>query len=263
MFGRNRARGDRRELRGMETRRDRSALAEDAGYGAVSVASVFAGTLVAFGATVLLLSLAASIASGAGLDVEVQGDWQEAGVAGGIILAGVLFVSYLFASYAAGRMARRHGLLHGVLVFVTSLVAVGVATIVARLLTDADADTILSNLRSVGVPTSGDEWRDVATVAGLGSLAAMLLGSLIGGGWGERWHSRLITRALDPGIGREATIRDEAETAHDDAVTRVEKTRVGGGVDLRDRDRGDDGVDDGVDHADEAPVTHRRGWIRH
>ena len=260
MFGRNRDRGDRRHGDDVETRRDRSALAADAGIGAVSVASVFAGTLVAFGATVLLLSLAASIAAGAGLDVDVQGNWRDAGVAGGVILASVLFVSYLFASYAAGRMARRHGMLHGVLVFVTSLVAVGVATIVARLLTDADADTILGNLRNVGVPTSGEEWKDVATVAGIGSLAAMLLGSLLGGGWGERWHGRLIARALDPEVGREGAVRHAAETVHDDAVTRVDKTRVGGGVDLRDRDR-----NDAVDARDDTVVEQHaegRRWVR-
>jgi hypothetical protein len=232
MFRRNRAAGD------VETPRDRIALAEDAGVGPVSIASVFAGTLVAFGAAVLLLALAAAIAGGAGVNVDIQSNnWRNAGVAGGAILAGVLLLSYLFGGYSAGRMARRRGLLHGLLVFVTSLVAVGVATVVARLLTDADADTILRNLRSVGVPTTGSEWRDVVTVAGIGSLAAMLVGSVIGGRVGERWHTRLMRRALDPDVGREGAIRREAAVAHTDAVDRVERTRVGGGVDLRDGDR--------------------------
>jgi hypothetical protein len=232
MFRRNRAVGD------VETPRDRIALAEDAGVGPVSIASVFAGTLVAFGAAVLLLALAAAIAGGAGVNVDIQSNnWRDAGVAGGAILAGVLLLSYLFGGYSAGRMARRRGLLHGVLVFVTSLVAVGVATVVARLLTDADADTILRNLRSVGVPTTGSEWRDVVTVAGIGSLAAMFVGSVIGGRVGERWHTRLMRRALDPDVGREGAIRREAAVAHTDAVDRVERTRVGGGVDLRDADR--------------------------
>lgn len=240
MFRRNHDRGERGGL-GVETPRDRIALAQDAGVGAVSIASVFAGTLVAFGAAVLLLALAAAIAGGAGVEVDIQNnDWRDAGVAGGVILAGVLLVSYVFAGYTAGRMARRRGVLHGVLVFVTSLVAIGVATVIARLLTDADADTILRNLRSVGVPTTGSEWRDVATVAGIGSLVAMLVGSLIGGAWGERWHSRLIARALDPEVGTEGAVRRQAATAHDDAVTRVERTRVGGGVDLRERARRDD-----------------------
>jgi hypothetical protein len=246
MFRRNHARGD------VETSRDRIALAEDAGVGAVSIASVFAGTLVAFGATVLLLALAAAVAGGAGLDVDLQdNNWRDAAVAGGAILAGVLLVAYVFAGYTAGRMARRRGLLQGLLVFVTSLVAVGVATVIARLLTDADADAILRNLRSVGVPTTGSEWRDVATVAGIGSLVAMFVGSLAGGVWGERWHSRLIARALDPEVGTEGAVRRQAATAHDDAVTRVERTRVGGGVDLRDSGRADETVDEDADANEE------------
>jgi hypothetical protein len=251
-------------LDAVESPRDRIALSQDAGVGAVSVASAMAGTLVAFGATVLLLALAAAVASGAGLHVDLQSNnWRDAGIAGGAILAGVLFCSYLFAGYTAGRMARRRGVLHGVMVFVTSLVAVGVATVIARLLTDADADTILRNLRSVGVPTSGSEWRDVVTVAGIGSLAAMLLGSVLGGGWGERWHTRLMARALDPEVGREGALRRDAAVIHDDAAARAERTRVGGGVDLRDRD-GDRDLADDTDGTvvDDDADTHRRGFLR-
>jgi hypothetical protein len=126
-------------------------------------------------------------------------------------------------------------------------VAVGAATVIARLLTDADADTILRNLRSVGVPTSGSEWRDVVTVAGVGSLVAMLFGSVLGGRVGDRWHTRLLRRALDPTVGREGAVRREAATVHDDAVGRVDRTRVGGGVDLRDRDRVDIDQDSDAD----------------
>jgi hypothetical protein len=250
----------------VESPRDRVALAQDAGVGPVSAASAMAGTLVAFGATVLLLALAAAVTSGAGLAVDLQdNNWRDAGIAGGAILAGVLFFSYLFAGYSAGRMARRRGVLHGVMVFVTSLVAVGAATVIARLLTDADADTILRNLRSVGVPTSGTEWGDVLTVAGVGSLVAMLLGSVLGGAWGERWHSRLMARALDPEVGREGALRREAAVVHSDAATRAERTRVGGGVDLTDRtrDRDDDKVDvDSLYDTDDEPVEHRRRFLR-
>jgi hypothetical protein len=44
-----------------------------------------------------------------------------------------------------------------------------------------------------------------------------------------------MRRALDPDVGREGTLRRDAATAHDDAVSRVDKTRVGGGVDVTDR----------------------------
>jgi hypothetical protein len=204
--------------------------------GSVSVASVFAGTLVAFGATVLLLGLAAAVASGFDLDAHLaDNQWREAGAVGGAVVAVAIFLAYLFGGYTAGRMARRQGVLHGALVAFTSLVAIAVVVVVARLITKVDGESILRDLRSVGVPTTRSEWGDVATVAGFAALAATFIGSVAGGGWGERWHTRLLTRALDPAIGTEAAARRQAETAHDEAVTRVEHTRVGGGVDLRDR----------------------------
>jgi hypothetical protein len=243
----------------VETPRDRVALAQDAGVGAVSAASALAGTLVAFGATVLLLALAAAVASGASLHVDLQNSsWRDAGVTAAAILAGVLFFSYLFAGYTAGRMARRRGVLHGVMVFLTSLVAVGAATVIARLLTNADADTILRNLRSVGVPTSGSEWRDVVTAAGIGSLVAMLAGSVLGGAWGERWHTRLMARAVDPATGREGALRREAEVVHGDAAARADRTRVGGGVDIRDRDRADIEQDTADTTDTETPQVSRK-----
>jgi hypothetical protein len=224
----------------VETPKDRMALARDAGVGRVSIASTFAGTLVAFGATVVLLALAAAVAAGTNVEETLaDASWRDAGTAGGIILAATLLVAYLFGGYTAGRMARRSGLTHGILVFCTSLAGVAVVAAVARMLTDTTTDSILRNLRSVGVPTSGDEWGDVVTVAGVGSLAAMFLGSCLGGIWGERWHNRLLARALDPTVGTEADLRtraDAADTAHDEATARVDRTRVGGGVDLRDRE---------------------------
>ena len=229
----------------VESPKDRIAMAYDAGVGRVSIASVFAGTLVAFGATVIFLAVAAVVAAGTGIDESLaDASWRDAGTAGGAILAAALLLAYLFGGYTAGRMARRSGLTHGVLVFLTSLVAVAVVTGVARMLSDASTESILRNLRSIGVPTTGDEWRDVVTVAGIGSLVAMLLGSCVGAVWGERWHNRLLARALDPTVGTEGDIASRADTVHDDAVRRVERTRVGGGVDLRERDDVDRDKDD-------------------
>jgi hypothetical protein len=227
----------------VETPKDRLALARDAGIGSVSVASVFAGTLVAFGASILFLGVAAATATAFDLDANLAASrWREAGAVGGAVLAGALFLSYLFGGYSAGRMARRQGVLHGILVTFTSLVAVAVAVVVARLVTNLDGENLLRDLRSVGVPTTGSEWGDTFTVAGLAALAGMLVGSVLGGALGDRWHSRLLARALDPEVGTEGAVRRHAATAHDDAVTRVERSRVGGGVDLRDgepeRERG-------------------------
>jgi hypothetical protein len=119
----------------------------------------------------------------------------------------VLFISYFFGGYVAGRMARRAGAVNGVLVFVLAvLVAIGAGVAIGA---QADTEAVVSNLRSLGVPTSGSEYGAIGTVAGLASLVAMLVGSILGGLSGERWHGKLAKRAHDPSVGREAQGRDE------------------------------------------------------
>lgn len=194
----------------VETRGDRAALAHRAGMGRISLASVLAGVLVAYGAFAVLMAVTAAVAESAGFDTDLSAnEWRTLGAAGGAVVAAVLLACYLFGGYVAGRMARRAGATNGAMVFVLGLlVAVGVTGLVNVF---TDGDDILRNLRNIGVPTSGDEWRDVATVAGLGSLLAMLVGSLAGGALGERWHAKLVTRAADPDVGPEAEARAEAE----------------------------------------------------
>jgi hypothetical protein len=207
----------------VETRHDRAALVADAGFGKVSFISVLAGTLVAYGAFAVLAAIAAAITKALNITSNLStNDWHRLGAVGGAVAAVVLLCSYYFGGYVAGRMARRAGVLNGLLVFVLGIiVAVGVAAL-ARLFTTGDQ--ALSNLRSIGVPTSGSEWRQIGTFAGLGSLAGMLLGSLLGGGAGERWHGKLLKRALDPTIGPEAEARAVADERHEAAVDRADRS---------------------------------------
>ena len=208
----------------VETRGDRAALAHHAGMGRVSLVSVLAGVLVAYGAFAVLLAITAAVAESVGFDTDLTtNEWSDLGTAGGLVVAGVLLLCWLFGGYVAGRMARRAGATNGVMVFVVGLlVAVGVTGLVNVF---TDGDDILRNLRNVGVPTTGEEWKDVATVAGLGSLLAMFLGSLIGGALGERWHAKLLARAADPSIGPEAEARAEAELHRRELARAEERAR--------------------------------------
>ncbi|HVL91791.1 MAG TPA: hypothetical protein VM264_00435 [Acidimicrobiales bacterium] len=209
----------------VETRADRVALVQDAGMKRVSLGSALAGALVAYGAFAVLLAVTAAVAKAVGFDTDLSdSEWRRLGAAGGALVALVLLASYLYGGYVAGRMARRAGSLHGFLVFVTSVVlAVGVTALV-NLFTDGDA--ILADLRAIGIPTSGDEWRNIGTVAGIGSLLAMLLGSLLGGRAGERWHGKLLARALDPAVGPEAEAARVARERHAEAEERVGRARA-------------------------------------
>jgi hypothetical protein len=192
----------------VETRRDRAALTREAGIGKLSFLSVLAGTLVAYGAFAVLAALAAAAAAAIGLNTDLSANnWAELGVASAIAAAVVLLLAYGFGGYVAGRMARRAGLLHGLAVFVLALVIVALIAAIAA--TQSDTSAVRGNLRSLGIPTTGAEWSDVGTLAGIGSLAAMLVGALLGGLLGERWHTKLTRRAASPNYGPD---RDQPTT---------------------------------------------------
>ena len=111
----------------------------------------------------------------------------------------VLLLAYLFGGYVAGRMARRAGLIHGLAMVILALVIVALIAAIAA--TQTDTSAIRGNLRGLGIPTTGAEWSDVGTLAGIGSLVAMLVGALLGGMLGERWHTKLTRRGASPKYG--------------------------------------------------------------
>ncbi len=210
-----------RRNRGLwESGQDRRALAADAGFGSVSIGSVLAGVLVAYGAFAVLVGIAAAILDAVNYETDiVSTDYEQLGIVGGLVVAGILLASYLFGGYVAGRMARRAGLLNGLLVAVLGLALAGG---VAALVRASDAETINTSLRSLGVPTTTEEYGQAFTVAGIASLAAILFGSLLGGSLGERWHGKLLARAANPAVGTEAEARRRA--AADMAKAEEERT---------------------------------------
>jgi hypothetical protein len=218
----------------IETGRDRAALTREAGIGKFSLISVLAGVLVAYGAFAVLAALAAAVAAVIGLDTDLSANnWAELGVGSAIAAAVVLLLAYLFGGYVAGRMARRAGLLHGVGVFILALVLVALIAVIAA--TQTDTGVIRGNLRSLGIPTTGAEWGDIGTLAGIGSLAAMLVGAVLGGVLGERWHTKLTRRAASPDYGPDRdqpTTDDRAAAApapEADDLDRAEQQRSDGG----------------------------------
>jgi hypothetical protein len=220
-----------------ETARERRELAADAGFGGFSITSVLAGVLVAYGAFAILAGLAAAALDAFGDDTDITTDWETLGTTGGLVVAGLLFLAYLFGGYVAGRMARRNGLAHGAGVLVLAIVVVTAVAALAR--SASDPETIASNLRSLGLPTTADEFGQAGTIAGIASLVALVVGSLLGGALGERWHARLFARAVDPNVGAQAAAARRAEEARTEANLAVARSegRVRAHELERDRDR--------------------------
>jgi hypothetical protein len=203
-----------------ESPRDRTTLAREAGLGRLSLPSVLAGVLVAYGAFAVLAALVGAAAAAIGLTTD-----QALGVGSAIAVAILLLVAYLFGGYVAGRMARRAGLVNGLAVFVLAVVLVAVVAAIAA--SQADADTVQANLRSLGIPTTGTEWGKIGSLAGIGSLAAMLVGALVGGVLGERWHTKLTRRAVS---GKYGPDRADQPTDRDQEVAEGQRRRDGDGA---------------------------------
>jgi hypothetical protein len=180
----------------VEQSKTRSDLAQLAGTGPVSLISILAGVLVGYATFALLFGGAVAVLQRRGSDLDLTAGWDTLAHRGGLLLAVLLFLSYLWAGYVAGRMAWRRGILHGIAVFVGSLVVVGaVGWMVRSLAKPKDVEAVTNALRTFGVPTTREEWRHVGSFAGLASLGAMLLGSILGGFAGEHWFTKVSRRA--------------------------------------------------------------------
>lgn len=183
----------------------------------VSGAAVAAGTLVAFGSVALVLAVAGAVGSNLGISTDgISTDrWREAGVAGAVVAAVVLFACFLFGGYVAGRMSPHKGARHGALVFVTSALVIGVIAVLAA--TWGDPGQVADELGRNGVPTDVDTWSDIGLAAIVAAVVAMLLGSVVGGRQGGRWY-RVMDRERREVIDlRAAEERDARAAAELDA----------------------------------------------
>lgn len=194
----------------VEKSKTRSDLAQLAGRGPFSVISMLAGVLVGYATFALLLAGAVGILRGNESRLDLSEGWGELSARGGLLLGGLLFGSYLLAGYMAGRMAWRRGAAHGVLVFLGSVLVIGVAAALIRTLTSSDdVKGIVEALQRFGVPTTSDEWGAVSAVTWVATFGGMLLGSVLGGILGERWFTKVSRRALDA----ELDLRERVEAS--------------------------------------------------
>jgi hypothetical protein len=211
-------------------------MARDAGVGSMSFPSVLAGTLVAFGAVATILAIAGAVGANMGLTTDgiSTDEWRQAGIGGAIAAAVVVLLAFFFGGYTAGRMGRRSGLRHGIAVFVLAAAVIAIVAGLTAWL--SDTESIRQQLSDNGVPTSANTWSDIGIGAAIAVGVAMLLGSLLGGIKGERWHGKLVTAATEK---REQRLADEEAPRPRHALGQDETS-----IDLRDQERTELSVED-------------------
>jgi hypothetical protein len=163
----------------------------------------FFGWLTATGLTVLLLAVVAGIAALAGVQNSTSGgQLQAAGIGGAIVLLVVLLIAYFSGGYVAGRMARFSGVKQGLAVWLWAvIVAIVVGVIGAVAGSQAGVSQQLSSVPQL--PFSASQ----LTVAGIASAIAVLVitlvGALLGGLAGMRYHRRVDRAGIAPATPRD------------------------------------------------------------
>jgi MFS family permease len=164
-------------------------------FGGIDIPATLIGMLVAIALLVILGGIAAGAVSAFGYQTGIEEGRTEDVTVGGMI-AGivVLLLSFLVGGWTAGRMARYDGVKNGVMVVVWTIILVAILSALA-----AAAGDEYNVLARAELPRFD---RDVvatgAIVSALVALAAMLVGSVLGGIWGAMYHKRADREILAP-----------------------------------------------------------------
>jgi hypothetical protein len=170
-------------------------------FGGIKWGAAFFGWLSANGLAVILIALlsAGGVAIGLAQNVDTADEAVEQagtlGIGGGIAVLVVLFLAYLAGGYVAGRMSRFDGARQGIAVWLIGLLVVLVLAL-AGLALGAQYN-VLQQLNLPRIPV--DE--GTANTAGIITLVAILLvtllGAVLGGKLGERFHRKVDRVGFD------------------------------------------------------------------
>ncbi len=173
-------------------------------HGGVKIGAAFFGFLTAVGVGVLLTALVAAggtavgLASNAKPDAVANAATKSAGtisIVGGIILLVIILVAYYCGGYVASRMSRFNGIKQGVAVWVWAIVVAIVVAILGWVA--GDKFNILANLNSFPrIPIKEGDLTAGGIIAAVAVVVVSLLGAILGGLAGMRFHRRVDKTGL-------------------------------------------------------------------
>jgi hypothetical protein len=152
-------------------------------FGGLNWGAAFFGWLVAIGLAALLVAIVAAAGTALGLSeigsAEARANAETIGIGGGILLVAILALAYFAGGYVAGRMSRFDGARQGVGVWVLGLLAT-IALAIAGVIGGSEYN-VLERLDLPRIPV----------------LVATLLGAVLGGRAGHRYHRRVDAAGWD------------------------------------------------------------------
>lgn len=170
-------------------------------FGGIDIPASLVGMLTALSTTLILAGLVGAAVGAVGYQTGLEEDAQDLSTWSLIGGVAVLFVAYLIGGWAAGRIARYDGARNG---FATGIWTLVLAAILAGL--GAWIGNEYDVFRDVQLPQwfESDALTTAAIISGIAAIAAMFVGGIIGGLWGERYHRRADRAIASPPSRTEA-----------------------------------------------------------
>lgn len=168
-------------------------------FGGLKGGAVFYGWLVAVALTILLVGVLSAIATAVGSSLDVtQSEAElragEIGVGSAIALLVTLAIGYFAGGYVAGRLARFNGARQGVGVWILGLIVTIVVVAVGAIF--GDEYNVFDRVDLTSLPVQADELTAGGLITGAAVLVGTLITAVLGGGLGQRYHSKIDRTTL-------------------------------------------------------------------
>ncbi len=166
-------------------------------YGGVDWLASFLGFVFTLVIGAIFSAVAGLVLVPFGFPPDLTGGQFGASIITGLALFGVLiFITYFFGGYVAGRLARFDGGRNGAMVLVWSFIVVLILALVALIFSgflpaeiDAGVGNVASGVASTATDLAGAGVAGIVT--GVAALLLALLGGFLGGRLGSRYHTEI------------------------------------------------------------------------
>jgi hypothetical protein len=168
-------------------------------FGGFNWGAAFFGWLVAIGMGVILTAIIAAAGAAIGLTngasaSDASKNADTIGIVGGALLIAIAFVAYYCGGYVAGRMSRFDGGRQGFGVWALGLIVTLLVAAAGAIF--GDQYNVFENLNLPRIPLNPSDLTTGGIIALAAIAVASLIGAVLGGKLGQRYHRRVDRAAI-------------------------------------------------------------------
>jgi glycerol uptake facilitator-like aquaporin len=174
-------------------------------YGGINWGAAFFGWLVAVGMAAILTGVLSAAGAAIGLTEgvsgsEASGNAETISLVGAILLLVILGLAYYCGGYVSGRMSRFDGARQGVGAWVIGLLITILLAVIGAIA--GSEYNVLSRFDAPRIPVDEGDLATGGIITLIAILVVSLLGAMLGGKAGERYHKKIDRTGFGVGLNR-------------------------------------------------------------